>query len=209
MSQNKENNRIVNRDISQEMRESYIDYAMSVIVSRALPDVRDGLKPVHRKILYTMHQLGLTHSAKFFKSAAIVGDAMGKYHPHGNVSVYDAMVRMAQDFAMRYPLVDGQGNWGSLDGDSAAAERYTEARMTSIAEQMLSDIQKETVDFKPNYDNRLMEPSVLPAAVPQLLINGSFGIAVGMATSIPPHNLGEVIDATNHLIDNPGASLRI
>ena len=185
MSQNKENNRIVNRDISQEMRESYIDYAMSVIVARALPDVRDGLKPVHRKILYTMHQAGLTHSAKFLKSAAIVGDALGKYHPHGDVSVYDAMVRMAQDFLMRYPLVDGQGNWGSLDGDSAAAMRYTEARMTSIAEQMLSDIQKETVDFKPNYDNRLMEPSVLPAAVPQLLINGSFGIAVGMATSIP------------------------
>ncbi len=206
MSQNKEN-RIINRDISQEMRESYIDYAMSVIVARALPDVRDGLKPVHRKILYTMHQAGLTHSAKFLKSAAIVGDALGKYHPHGDVSVYDAMVRMAQDFAMRYPLVDGQGNWGSLDGDSAAAMRYTEARMTSIAEQMLSDIQKETVDFKPNYDNRLMEPSVLPAAVPQLLINGSFGIAVGMATSIPPHNLGEVIDATNHLIDNPSASL--
>ena len=207
MSQNKENNRIVNRDISTEMRESYIDYAMSVIVSRALPDVRDGLKPVHRKILYTMHQAGLTHSAKFLKSAAIVGDALGKYHPHGDVSVYDAMVRMAQDFAMRYPLVDGQGNWGSLDGDSAAAMRYTEARMTSIAEQMLSDIQKETVDFKPNYDNRLMEPSVLPAAVPQLLINGSFGIAVGMATSIPPHNLGEVIDATNHLIDHPDANL--
>ena len=206
MSQNKEN-RIVNRDISQEMRESYIDYAMSVIVARALPDVRDGLKPVHRKILYTMHQAGLTHSAKFLKSAAIVGDALGKYHPHGDVSVYDAMVRMAQDFLMRYPLVDGQGNWGSLDGDPAAAMRYTEARMTSIAEQMLSDIQKETVDFKPNYDNRLMEPSVLPAAVPQLLINGSFGIAVGMATSIPPHNLGEVIDATSHLIDNPGASL--
>ena len=189
MSQNKEN-RIINRDISQEMRESYIDYAMSVIVARALPDVRDGLKPVHRKILYTMHQAGLTHSAQFLKSAAIVGDALGKYHPHGDVSVYDAMVRMAQDFLMRYPLVDGQGNWGSLDGDSAAAMRYTEARMTSIAEQMLSDIQKETVDFKPNYDNRLMEPSVLPAAVPQLLINGSFGIAVGMATSIPPHNLG-------------------
>lgn len=189
------------------MRESYIDYAMSVIVSRALPDVRDGLKPVHRKILYTMHQAGLTHSAKFLKSAAIVGDALGKYHPHGDASVYDAMVRMAQDFLMRYPLVDGQGNWGSIDGDSAAAMRYTEARMTSIAEQMLSDIQKETVDFKPNYDNRLMEPSVLPAAVPQLLVNGSFGIAVGMATSIPPHNLGEVIDATNHLIDNPDANL--
>ena len=206
MEQKKEN-RIINRDISQEMRESYIDYAMSVIVARALPDVRDGLKPVHRKILYTMHQAGLTHSAKFLKSAAIVGDALGKYHPHGDASVYDAMARMAQDFLMRYPLVDGQGNWGSVDGDSPAAMRYTEARMTSIAEQMLSDIQKETVDFKPNYDNRLMEPSVLPAALPQLLVNGSFGIAVGMATSIPPHNLGEIIDATNHLIENPDANL--
>ena len=206
MEQKKEN-RIINRDISQEMRESYIDYAMSVIVARALPDVRDGLKPVHRKILYTMHQAGLTHSAKFLKSAAIVGDALGKYHPHGDASVYDAMARMAQDFLMRYPLVDGQGNWGSVDGDSPAAMRYTEARMTSMAEQMLSDIQKETVDFKPNYDNRLMEPSVLPAALPQLLVNGSFGIAVGMATSIPPHNLGEIIDATNHLIENPDANL--
>src|SRR3989344_1929473 len=206
MSQNKEN-RIINRDISQEMRESYIDYAMSVIVARALPDVRDGLKPVHRKILYTMHQAGLTHSAKFLKSAAIVGDALGKYHPHGDGPVYDSMVRMAQDFAMRYPLVDGQGNWGSLDGDSAAAMRYTEARMSSIAEHLLCDMQKEAVYYKPNYHNRLMEPSVLPAAVPQLLINGSFGIAVGMATSIPPHNLGEVIDATNHLIDNPAANL--
>lgn len=199
--------RIINRDISQEMRESYIDYAMSVIVARALPDVRDGLKPVHRKILYTMHQAGLTHGAKFLKSAAIVGDALGKYHPHGDASVYDAMARMAQDFLMRYPLVDGQGNWGSVDGDSPAAMRYTEARMTSIAEQMLSDIAKETVDFKPNYDNRLMEPAVLPASLPQLLVNGSFGIAVGMATSIPPHNISEVIDATNHLIENPDASL--
>ncbi len=207
MSQNKENNRIVNRDISQEMRESYIDYAMSVIVARALPDVRDGLKPVHRKILYTMHQAGLTHSAKFLKSAAIVGDTLGKYHPHGDAPVYDAMARMAQDFMMRYTLVDGQGNWGSIDGDSPAAMRYTEARMTSIAEQMLSDIAKETVDFKPNYDNRLMEPAVLPATVPQLLVNGSFGIAVGMATSIPPHNLSEVADAANHLIDHPGAPL--
>ncbi|MCK6462298.1 MAG: DNA gyrase subunit A [Candidatus Pacebacteria bacterium] len=204
---NNKETRVVKRDISQEMRESFIDYAVSVIVSRALPDVRDGLKPVHRKILYTMHQAGLSHSAKFLKSAAIVGDTLGKYHPHGDIPVYDAMARMAQDFLMRYPLVDGQGNWGSIDGDSPAAMRYTEARMTSVAGQMLEDIQKETVDFKPNYDNRLMEPSVLPAAVPQLIINGSFGIAVGMATSIPPHNLGEVIDATNHLIDNPEASL--
>lgn len=199
--------KIIKRDISQEMRESFIDYAVSVIVSRALPDVRDGLKPVHRKILYTMHQAGLTHSAKFLKSAAIVGDTLGKYHPHGDIPVYDAMARMAQDFLMRYPLVDGQGNWGSIDGDSPAAMRYTEARMTSVAGHMLEDIQKETVDFKPNYDNRLMEPTVLPAAVPQLIVNGSFGIAVGMATSIPPHNLGEIIDATNYLVDNPDASL--
>jgi len=204
---NEKENKIIVRDISQEMRESYIDYAMSVIVARALPDVRDGLKPVHRKVLYTMHQAGLTHGAKFLKSAAIVGDTLGKYHPHGDVPVYDTMARMAQDFAMRYPLVDGQGNWGSIDGDPPAAMRYTEARMTSIAEQMLVDINKETVDFKPNYDNRLMEPVVLPAAVPQLLINGSFGIAVGMATSIAPHNLREVIDAANHLIESPDATL--
>jgi len=205
--ENLKDNKIIKREITDEMRESFVDYAMSVIVSRALPDVRDGLKPVHRKILYTMYQAGLMHSAKFLKSAAIVGDTLGKYHPHGDIPVYDAMARMAQDFLMRYPLVDGQGNWGSLDGDSPAAMRYTEARMTSIAEQMLGDIQKETVDFKPNYDNRLTEPVVLPAAAPQLLINGSFGIAVGMATSIPPHNLSEVIDATNHLADNPDASL--
>lgn len=210
MEENNKNNKIdkiIKRDISQEMRESFLDYAMSVIVSRALPDVRDGLKPVHRKILYTMHQAGLTHGAKFLKSAAIVGDTLGKYHPHGDIAVYDAMARMAQDFLMRYPLVDGQGNWGSIDGDSPAAMRYTEARMTSISEQMMSDIGKETVDFKPNYDNRLMEPVVLPAAVPQLLINGSFGIAVGMATTILPHNLSEVVDATAYLVDNPGASL--
>ncbi|MDP3902294.1 MAG: DNA gyrase subunit A [bacterium] len=199
--------RTIKRDISKEMRSSYLAYAMSVIVSRALPDIRDGLKPVHRRVLYSMHENGLTHAAKFRKSATVVGDTLGKYHPHGDMAVYNTMARMAQDFLMRYPLIDGQGNWGSLDGDPPAAPRYTEARMTSIAEQMLADIQKDTVDFKPNYDNRLEEPVVLPAAIPQLLVNGSLGIAVGMATNIPPHNLGEVIDATTHLIDNKDASL--
>lgn len=198
--------KIVPVDISKEMRGSYLDYAMSVIVSRALPDVRDGLKPVHRRILYTMHEAGLGHSAKFKKSAAIVGDALGKYHPHGDSALYDAMARMAQNFLMRYPLVDGQGNWGSIDGDAPAAYRYTEAKMTSLAEETLKDIEKDTVDFKPNYDNRLREPIVLPSAIPNLLINGSLGIAVGMATNIPPHNLAEVIDATAYLIDNPDAS---
>ena len=199
--------RTIKRDISKEMRSSYLAYAMSVIVSRALPDIRDGLKPVHRRVLYSMHENGLTHAAKFRKSATVVGDTLGKYHPHGDMAVYNTMARMAQNFLMRYPLIDGQGNWGSLDGDPPAAPRYTEARMTSIAEQMLADIQKDTVDFKPNYDNRLEEPVVLPAAIPQLLVNGSLGIAVGMATNIPPHNLGEVIDATTHLIDNKDASL--
>ncbi|PJE73600.1 MAG: DNA gyrase subunit A [Candidatus Terrybacteria bacterium CG10_big_fil_rev_8_21_14_0_10_41_10] len=199
--------RVIKRDISKEMRSSYLAYAMSVIVSRALPDIRDGLKPVHRRVLYSMHENGLTHAAKFRKSATVVGDTLGKYHPHGDMAVYNTMARMAQNFLMRYPLIDGQGNWGSLDGDPPAAPRYTEARMTSIAEQMLADIQKDTVDFKPNYDNRLEEPVVLPAAIPQLLVNGSLGIAVGMATNIPPHNLGEVIDATTHLIDNKDASL--
>ncbi len=197
--------KIIPAEISREMRASYLDYAMSVIVSRALPDVRDGLKPVHRRILYSMHELGLDHSAKFRKSALIVGDTLGKYHPHGDVAVYDTMARMAQDFLMRYPLVDGQGNWGSVDGDSPAAMRYTEAKMTSIAGEMLRDIEKETVDFRPNYDNRLKEPVVLPSRIPNLLINGSLGIAVGMATNIPPHNLTEVVDATSYLIDNPKA----
>lgn len=212
MSEDKKDNinnkdRVVKIDISSEMRSSYLDYAMSVIVSRALPDIRDGLKPVHRRVLYSMYENGLTHAAKFRKSATVVGDTLGKYHPHGDMAVYNTMARMAQDFLMRYPLVDGQGNWGSLDGDPPAAPRYTEARMTSIAEQMLADIQKDTVDFRPNYDNRLKEPTVLPAAIPQLLVNGSLGIAVGMATNIPPHNLGEVIDATTHLIENKDASL--
>jgi len=201
-----QNNKIISSDVSKEMKDSYLDYAMSVIVSRALPDVRDGLKPVHRRILYTMHEAGLGHSAKFKKSATIVGDALGKYHPHGDAALYDAMARMAQDFRLRYPLVDGQGNWGSIDGDAPAAYRYTEARMTALAEEVLKDIEKDTVDFRPNYDNRLKEPIVLPSVVPQLLINGTLGIAVGMATDIPPHNLSEVIDATIFYIDNPSAS---
>lgn len=201
-----QNNKIISSDVSKEMKDSYLDYAMSVIVSRALPDVRDGLKPVHRRILYTMHEAGLGHSAKFKKSATIVGDALGKYHPHGDAALYDAMARMAQDFRLRYPLVDGQGNWGSIDGDAPAAYRYTEARMTALAEEVLKDIEKDTVDFRPNYDNRLKEPIVLPSVVPQLLINGTLGIAVGMATDIPPHNLSEVIDATIYYIDNSSAS---
>jgi len=200
------NSKVIPIDISREMKTSYLDYAMSVIVSRALPDVRDGLKPVHRRILYVMYESGLDHSAKFRKSASIVGDTLGKYHPHGDVAVYDAMARMAQDFLMRYPLVEGQGNWGSIDGDPPAAMRYTEARMSLIASEMLRDIEKETVDFRPNYDNRLKEPIVLPCRIPNLLINGSLGIAVGMATNIPPHNLSEVVDATNYLIDNPKAT---
>ncbi len=189
--------------IEDEMRVSYLDYAMSVIVARALPDVRDGLKPVHRRILYTMGEMGLSATSSFRKCAAIVGEVMGKYHPHGDVALYDALVRLAQDFSMRYPLVDGQGNFGSVDGDSAAAMRYTEARLTGIAAEMLDDIDKETVDFTDNYDGTQKEPSVLPAKLPNLLINGSSGIAVGMATNIPPHNLSEICDATAALIDDP------
>jgi DNA gyrase subunit A len=189
--------------IEDEMRVSYLDYAMSVIVARALPDVRDGLKPVHRRILYTMGEMGLSATSSFRKCAAIVGEVMGKYHPHGDVALYDALVRLAQDFSMRYPLVDGQGNFGSVDGDSAAAMRYTEARLTGIAAEMLDDIDKETVDFQDNYDGTQKEPSVLPAKLPNLLINGSSGIAVGMATNIPPHNLSEICDATTALIDDP------
>ncbi len=187
-------------EITGEMRRAYLDYAMSVIVSRALPDVRDGLKPVHRRILYSMHELNLTHSAKYSKSATVVGDVMGKYHPHGDVPIYDALVRLAQDFSMRYPLVDGQGNFGSMDGDPPAAMRYTEARMAAIAAEMLTDIEKETVDYTPNFDSRLKEPVFLPALLPNLLLMGSEGIAVGMATKIPPHNLGEVVDAVVYLI---------
>ena len=194
-------------NIEEEMRSSYLDYAMSVIVSRALPDVRDGLKPVHRRILYAMKELGLTHNTAYKKSARIVGEVLGKYHPHGDTSVYDAMVRMAQDFSMRYMLVDGQGNFGSMDNDPPAAMRYTEAKLTLIAEQMLLDIEKNTVDLVPNFDNSLNEPSVLPSRIPNLLVNGSSGIAVGMATNMPPHNLTEVCEAINYLIDNPEASV--
>ena len=192
-------------DIAGEMRESYLDYAMSVITSRALPDARDGLKPVHRRILFSMHEKGLTASAKFRKSATVVGDVLGSYHPHGDSSVYDAMVKMAQEFSFRYPLVLGQGNFGSIDGDAAAAYRYTEAKMSRLSGELMRDIERDTVDFRPNYDGSKKEPTVLPAAVPALLLNGTLGIAVGMATNIPPHNLGEVVDATMHLIDNPEA----
>ena len=193
--------------IEQEMEQSYIDYAMSVIAGRALPDARDGLKPVHRRILYAMHELGVTARSSHRKSSSIVGETMGDYHPHGDSAIYDTLARMAQDFSMRYPLVDGQGNFGSVDGDPPAAMRYTEARMSPIAEELLSDIDMDTVDFQPNYDDRLEEPAVLPAAFPNLLVNGSSGIAVGMSTNIPPHNLGEVIDATVHLIDNPDCTV--
>ena len=189
--------------IEDEMRVSYLDYAMSVIVARALPDVRDGLKPVHRRILYTMGEMGLSATSSYRKCAAIVGEVMGKYHPHGDVALYDALVRLAQDFSMRYPLVDGQGNFGSVDGDSAAAMRYTEARLTAMAAEMLDDIDKDTVDFEDNYDGTQQQPSVLPAKLPNLLINGSSGIAVGMATNIPPHHLGEICDATVAIIDDP------
>jgi DNA gyrase subunit A len=193
--------------IEDEMKRSYLDYAMSVIVSRALPDVRDGLKPVHRRILYAMHELNMRYNAPYKKSARIVGEVLGKYHPHGDSSVYDAMVRMAQDFSMRYRLVDGQGNFGSIDDDPPAAMRYTEARLARIADEMLLDIDKETIDFIPNFDDSLKEPSVLPARLPNLLVNGSSGIAVGMATNIPPHNLTEICDAINYLIENPEASV--
>ncbi len=189
--------------IEDEMRTSYLDYAMSVIVARALPDVRDGLKPVHRRILFTMGEMGLSATSSYRKCAAIVGEVMGKYHPHGDVALYDALVRLAQDFSMRYPLVDGQGNFGSVDGDAAAAMRYTEARLTAIAGEMLADIDKATVDFVDNYDGTQKQPEVLPAKLPNLLINGSSGIAVGMATNIPPHHLGEIVDATTALIDDP------
>lgn len=195
------------RDLTLEMETSYLDYAMSVIVSRALPDVRDGLKPVHRRVLYAMHATGLHHSSKYRKSAKVVGEVIGNYHPHGDVAAYDTLVRLAQDFSMRYPLVDGQGNFGSMDGDSAAAMRYTECRMSSIAEEMVADIDKDTVDWQDNYDGSTQEPIVMPARVPQLLLNGTMGIAVGMATNIPPHNLGELCNGIAALIDNPDATL--
>src|ERR671914_1420665 len=190
-------------NIEDEMRRSYLDYAMSVIIGRALPDVRDGLKPVHRRVLWAMHELGNTYNKPYKKSARIVGDVIGKYHPHGDTAVYDTIVRLAQDFSMRYPLIDGQGNFGPVDGDPPAAMRYTEIRMARIAHDLLADIDKETVDFVPNYDGSETEPTVLPARIPNLLINGSSGIAVGMATNIPPHNLTEIVDATLALLKDP------
>ncbi|KMT21735.1 DNA gyrase subunit A [Clostridium cylindrosporum] len=200
--------KIIDRDIAEEMQECYIDYAMSVIVGRALPDVRDGLKPVHRRILYSMHELGIYYDKKHRKSARIVGDVLGKYHPHGDTAVYDAMVRLAQDFSTRYPLVDGHGNFGSVDGDSAAAMRYTEAKMSKIAMEILRDINKDTVDFADNFDGSEKEPKVLPSRFPNLLVNGSSGIAVGMATNMPPHNLGEIIDGTVMVIDDPEVTVK-
>ncbi|MBI2574039.1 MAG: DNA gyrase subunit A [Candidatus Wildermuthbacteria bacterium] len=194
---------VKSREITEEMRGSYIDYAMSVIVARALPDVRDGLKPVHRRILYAMHEDGLTHGAKFRKSATVVGSTLGRYHPHGDVAVYDSLVRMAQNFSMRYPLIEGQGNFGSVDGDPAAAMRYSEARMSRVGEETLRDIEKDTVNFVDNYDGTRKEPTVLPSPLPQLLLNGTLGIAVGMATSVPPHNLSELVDALVYLLDRP------
>src|SRR6266446_2561171 len=200
--------RILPRLIEDELKESFLDYSMSVIVSRALPDVRDGLKPVHRRILYAMHELGLVPGRPYKKAATVVGDVLGKYHPHGDIAVYDSLVRMVQDFSLRYPLVDGQGNFGSVDGDSAAAYRYTEARLTRVAMTMLEDIDKNTVAFVPNFDDRLQEPTVLPARLPNLIVNGSAGIAVGMTTNIPPHNLSEVVQAIVHLVDHPNATIR-
>src|SRR3954454_18435658 len=193
--------------IEDEMRQAYLDYSMSVIVGRALPDVRDGLKPVHRRILYAMFEQGMLHNRRYSKCAGTVGEVLKKYHPHGDAAVYDALVRLAQEWNMRAPLIDGQGNFGSIDGDSAAAYRYTEARLTKLAEQMLADIDKETVDFGPNFDDSTTEPLVLPTKFPNLLVNGSSGIAVGMATNIPPHNLREVTESVTHLIDHPNASL--
>lgn len=208
MSTEIQGGKILPIEISEELKKSFIDYSMSVIVSRALPDVRDGLKPVQRRIIYTMHDLGMTPNKPYSKSARLVGDCMGKFHPHGDSSIYDAVVRMAQDFSYRYPLIDGHGNFGSVDGDPAAAMRYTEARMAKITQYMLADIDKDTVDFQPNYDERLEEPKVLPSKLPNLLVNGSSGIAVGMATNIPPHNLNEVIDGIIAQIDNPEIEIR-
>jgi DNA gyrase subunit A len=199
--------KIQGRLIEQEMKDSYIDYAMSVIISRALPDVRDGLKPVHRRVLYTMNELGLLHNKAYRKSATVVGNVMSRYHPHGDMAIYDTLVRMAQPFSLRYPLVDGQGNFGSIDDDPPAAQRYTEARMKKAAEEMMEDIDKNTVDFSPNFDNTLQEPVVLPSKFPNLLLNGSSGIAVGMATNIPPHNLNEVVDGVISVIDNPSCDI--
>ncbi|MDP4953855.1 MAG: DNA gyrase subunit A, partial [Flavobacteriales bacterium] len=202
-----EGERIISINIEDEMKSAYIDYSMSVIVSRALPDVRDGLKPVHRRVLYGMLDLGVLSNRPYKKSARIVGEVLGKYHPHGDSSVYDTMVRMAQDWSLRYPMVDGQGNFGSIDGDNPAAMRYTEARLKKIAEEMLADLEKETVDFSPNFDESLKEPTVLPARIPNLLVNGASGIAVGMATNMPPHNLTEVVNGTIAYIDNNDVSM--
>src|SRR6056300_1770387 len=202
-----EHTREVIKSITREMEDKYLSYAMSVIVTRALPDVRDGLKPVHRRILYAMNELNLKHNSKFKKSAAVVGEVLGKYHPHGDSAVYDSMVRLAQDFATPYQLVNGQGNFGSIDGDSAAAMRYTEAKMHQITEFMMNDIDKDTVNFRPNYDGEHQEPSVLPTQVPNLLLNGTIGIAVAMATSIPPHNLNELCQALRHLVLNEDATI--
>src|ERR1700754_136584 len=193
--------------LEDEMRQSYLDYAMSVIVGRALPDVRDGLKPVHRRVLFAMRELGNDWNKAYKKSARVVGDVIGKYHPHGDTAVYDTIVRMAQDFSLRYMLVDGQGNFGSVDGDNAAAMRYTEIRLAKITHELLADLDKETVDFGPNYDGSEKEPLVMPSKFPNLLVNGSSGIAVGMATNIPPHNLGEVIDACMALLRNPETTI--
>src|ERR1043166_8386168 len=198
---------LITINIEDEMKRSYLDYAMSVIVGRALPDVRDGLKPVHRRILYIMHEMGLHFNRPTKKSARVVGDVMGKLHPHGDSAIYDALVRMAQDFSMRYPLIDGQGNFGSVDGDPPAAMRYTEARLARISAALIEDIDKETDDFKPNYDDTESEPEVLPTRVPNLLINGSSGIAVGMATNIPPHNLSEIVEACILLVQKPNTTL--
>jgi DNA gyrase subunit A len=199
---NNPNEKIIPINIEDEMKTAYIDYSMSVIVSRALPDVRDGLKPVHRRVLYGMTDLGLASNRPYKKSARIVGEVLGKYHPHGDSSVYDTMVRMAQDWSLRYPMVDGQGNFGSIDGDPPAAMRYTEARMRKLAEEMMTDIDKNTVDFQTNFDDSLKEPSVLPARIPSLLVNGASGIAVGMATNMAPHNLTEIVNGTIAYIDN-------
>lgn len=207
INENDKNGKIINVDIEQEMKKSYLDYSMSVIVGRALPDVRDGLKPVHRRILYTLHENGLTPDKAYRKCADTVGSVLGRYHPHGDAAVYDALVRMAQDFSLRYPMIDGHGNFGSIDGDPPAAYRYTESRMSKISLNMLTDIEKDTVDFIPNYDDRLKEPVVLPSRLPNILVNGATGIAVGMATNIPPHNLGEIVDGVCLLIDNPEAGL--
>ena len=202
-----DNSKVRDVDIDKEMRKSFLEYSMSVIVSRALPDVRDGMKPVHRRIIYTMNESNNTYDKAYRKCAYTVGEVLGKYHPHGDASVYDALVRLAQKFSLRYPLIDGHGNFGSIDGDPAAAYRYTEARMSKIAGEMLTDIGKDTIPFTTNYDDKLKEPVVLPSRFPNLLVNGSTGIAVGMATNIPPHNLGEVIDAIDLVMENPDCTL--